>query len=566
MPGTGKTNLSLSKLFRYLAAFVLAGCASRVPPDGGPRDRTAPIVLNTIPQNKAVEVNTTKFEFVFDEFIQLKDGGSRILISPPVQKSPDVLVQGKKLILKLREPLDSLTTYTITPGAGVTDLNEGNPLEPYSLVFSTGSKLDSLGCRGRLTNAFNAESVKDALVMLYRDDIDSLPKSKLPRYFARTNEAGQYEIQNVKAGTYKMFALKDQNTNYLYDQPGELIGFPEQLISIDSAGTPIPEIRLSAEEASVQRLVKSEYEEPGKVILKYSIAPDTVYFTDFSGNGLEFFRTDESMPDSLNILFNRFAGDSIRLFAHSKLKGVSRIDTLEFRARKIKPAGRKGNRNTGRDTALIFSSNIEAKKLLPAEKLILNSNYPCQLSDSADFRWIVAGDTSAASLPESLSPFSFEFIPPSAESKAIYLIGAPGSFKDIYGHTSDTIMTDFRVMAEDETGNLEIVVSDSANSGKLVILELTDSKGVVKFKKSISGNDSLLIRNLRPGSLRLRAIVDENENGKWDPANYDLKTQPETVIRYSEEITIRAGWDLAVEWDIFARPVQKKRPDKPASD
>ncbi|MEZ5173304.1 MAG: carboxypeptidase-like regulatory domain-containing protein, partial [Bacteroidia bacterium] len=439
-------------------------------------------------------------------------------------------------------------------------------LEPFSLVFSTGSKLDSLGCQGRLTNAFSGEPVKDALVMLYRDDIDSLPKSTLPRYFARTNEAGQYEIQNVKSGNYKLFALKDQNSNYLYDQPGELIGFPEHLISIDSAKTPIPEIRLSAEVASDQRLVKSEFEEPGMVTLKYSIAPDTVYFTDFSGNSLQFFLTEESKRDSLNFLFKRFEGDSVKLFAHSYLGGQGRVDTLEFRAKKVKPLGRKGSRNTAKDTSLAFSSSIEAKKLLPSEKLILKSNYPCQLSDSANFNWIIAGDTTVAALPVSLSPFNFEFIPPSAESKAIYLIGASGSFIDIYGHSSDTIKTDFRVMEEDETGNLEILVFDSTNTDKVVILELTDSKGAVKFKKSISGNDSLLIRNLRPGTLKLRAIVDANSNGKWDPANYNLKTQPELVYRYSEEITIRAGWDLAVEWDIFARPVQKKRPDKPASE
>jgi uncharacterized protein (DUF2141 family) len=121
-------------------------------------------------------------------------------------------------------------------------------------------------------------------------------------------------------------------------------------------------------------------------------------------------------------------------------------------------------------------------------------------------------------------------------------------------------------MDTDETGNLEIVFRDFADTPQQVLLELTDGKGRVIKALSVNGQDSLVIESLRPGTFKLRAIEDRNKDGRWTPANYDTKIQAEPVFRYSEEIDIRAGWDLAVEFEINLPPEEKKRPDKPASE
>ncbi len=557
------------KLINYWLLFllvVLAACANRVPPDGGPRDRTAPQVLLSLPAQKSIDIQGNRFEFTFDEFIQLKDGGSSIMVSPPLRKPPDAVLQGKRLVLKMNELLDSNTTYTITIGAGIVDLTESNPLEPYSLVFSTGPNLDSLSCFGNVRDAFNGEVTKDVLVMLYRSDTDSLPKTMLPRYFAKTDASGNYKIENLKGGTYKVFALKDVNSNYLYDQPGEMIGFPNALLAIDSARTAVEQLSLSAEEAKAQRLIRNEYLEPGQLTLKYALSPDSIQVTDFLGEKVTYFKSDLSSPDSLSLFFKRFQQDSVKLYIRNYLKGELHTDTLEFKSRKQAVSSKKGRKGSAVDTSLKVTSNIEGKKLLPGEALRLLTNYPSQLTDSASFKWVVSGDTLDAGRPGSLGDFAFSFKPPSAPGKAIYLLAAPGSISDLYNHINDSLKLDFRVMDTDETGNLEIVFRDFADTPQQVLLELTDGKGRVIKALSVNGQDSLVIESLRPGTFKLRAIEDRNKDGRWTPANYDAKTQAEPVFRYSEEIAIRAGWDLAVEFEINLPPEEKKRPDKPASE
>ena len=70
--------------------------------------------------------------------------------------------------------------------------------------------------------------------MLYKESTDSLPFKTLPSYFDRTDESGHFSIKNVAQAQYKIFALLDKNSNYLYDNPDE-----EKIAFIDSLITPI---------------------------------------------------------------------------------------------------------------------------------------------------------------------------------------------------------------------------------------------------------------------------------------------------------------------------------------
>jgi hypothetical protein len=51
-----------------------------------------------------------------------------------------------------------------------------------------------------------------------------------------------------------------------------------------------------------------------------------------------------------------------------------------------------------------------------------------------------------------------------------------------------------------------------------------------------------------PGEYNLRILIDENQNGKWDPGEFFGKhKQPEIVKPLTRKITVRASWDDAVE-------------------
>ena len=69
--------------------------------------------------------------------------------------------------------------------------------------------------------------------MLYESLNDSAPYIEQPRYVGRCLENGSYKIEYVKAGTYRLIAIKDKNSNLKYDRRAEEIAYADSLITFD---------------------------------------------------------------------------------------------------------------------------------------------------------------------------------------------------------------------------------------------------------------------------------------------------------------------------------------------
>ena len=59
-----------------------------------------------------------------------------------------------------------------------------------------------------------------------------------------------------------------------------------------------------------------------------------------------------------------------------------------------------------------------------------------------------------------------------------------------------------------------------------------------------------LIDEISVGTYHLKYISDNNQDSIWSTGNWERKTQPEKVVNYPSEITIRSNWDLELEWTI----------------
>ncbi len=207
-------------------SLILQQCANPVMPRGGPKDEQPPGVVQSNPANRSVNFIENTIEITFDEFVKLSNTQSEVLISPPLNKNPEYRLRGKTLQIKFEEELVPNTTYTIFFGDAIGDLTENNPVSGYSFVFSTGPVLDSMSIEGLVNNAFDLMAPEDAVVMLYDRapdtiPVDSLPYLLRPLYVARTDETGHFRLANLKDTRYKIFALSDMNSNFLYDMPGE---------------------------------------------------------------------------------------------------------------------------------------------------------------------------------------------------------------------------------------------------------------------------------------------------------------------------------------------------------
>ncbi|MBN1186329.1 MAG: Ig-like domain-containing protein [Bacteroidales bacterium] len=213
-------------IIAFAGFILLMGCAKQGSPTGGPKDEDPPKVVLCSPPNYSTQFNETQIQIEFDEYIDLKDINSQLLVSPPFKEQPIVKPKGKYFEIEFEDTLKENATYTFNFGNAIVDNHEGNALSDYEYVFSTGDYIDSLSLQGKMVDAFTLKPSKEPFfVMLYENLSDSAPLLEIPSYINRSNAEGFYSINNVKNDTFRVFALKDANNNLIFDLPNEIIAF-----------------------------------------------------------------------------------------------------------------------------------------------------------------------------------------------------------------------------------------------------------------------------------------------------------------------------------------------------
>ncbi|MCB9496248.1 MAG: Ig-like domain-containing protein [Fibrobacteria bacterium] len=134
------------RIFRsWLAlSLALAGCARVVPPAGGPQDLTPPRLVRSSPEPGAVGVDRSSVIVLeFSEWVDPATLKPALSLMPAPSRSPEILVDGPEVRLKLREPLDSATTVVLRLGTGISDFRQAAGQEVVEIPFATGPALDS---------------------------------------------------------------------------------------------------------------------------------------------------------------------------------------------------------------------------------------------------------------------------------------------------------------------------------------------------------------------------------------------------------------------------------------
>ncbi|MCD8237006.1 MAG: Ig-like domain-containing protein [Prevotellaceae bacterium] len=233
----------------FFAILFLAACANIGTPDGGPYDETPPKIVRTSPKYASTNSRVSKVVLEFDENVKLENAAEKVVISPPQKEQPEISASGKRITVALLDTLKPNTTYTIDFADAIEDNNEGNPMGDYAFTFSTGEKIDTFQVSGNVLDASNLEPIKGMLVGLYSVDSlsdtaaaafpDSIFRTKPFERISRTDSRGHFVIKGIAPGEYRVFALNDQNQNFMFDQKSEMIAFSDRMIAPSSR----PDIR-----------------------------------------------------------------------------------------------------------------------------------------------------------------------------------------------------------------------------------------------------------------------------------------------------------------------------------
>ncbi len=103
------------------------------------------------PDFKSLHFEEDQIKIYFDEYVKLKDVNSQLIISPPLKNVPVISPLGspsKKITIKLNDTLQENTTYTFNFAQSIIDNTEGNILDNFKYIFSTGDFIDSLKVKG----------------------------------------------------------------------------------------------------------------------------------------------------------------------------------------------------------------------------------------------------------------------------------------------------------------------------------------------------------------------------------------------------------------------------------
>ena len=212
-----------------MAASLLYSCANIGRPSGGPRDETPPVYVSSTPEPDQLNFTGSKITINFNEYIQIKDQNSKVVVSPAQKNMPIIRSAGKSVNVELRDTLLPNTTYCIDFADAIQDNNEGNPLDGFAIAFSTGDSIDTLQVSGVMLRAKDLEPMQSIIVGIHENLNDSAFSSIPLTRIARTNDLGQFTIRNMKPGRYHIFGLNDMDGNYTFSR-NEDLAFLDEIV------------------------------------------------------------------------------------------------------------------------------------------------------------------------------------------------------------------------------------------------------------------------------------------------------------------------------------------------
>lgn len=543
-------------IWGIIAITTIYSCAKIGSPTGGPKDSRPPQIKGTEPLNGSVNFNQKSFEIEFDEYVQLNNIQQNLIISPPFSEKPQVKIKGKGIRVVLPEAPRENTTYSFMFLNAISDITERNEISSLVYAFSTGDQIDSLRVEGRVEDAFTTKPVEGIYVMLHAADNDTAFQTSIPEYLTVTDKNGEFKFQYVAEGRYRIYALEDANYSYSFDQPNEKIAFLDSLIIpkaerifSDSLHETVYfpgnlHLKLFEEKQNQQYIKEESRSHPARIDIVFQHPEDSTITWSSPELPQDAVITKFSKEnDSLSLLIhdkNYVELDTINMyinyFTHVDSLGWTQ-DTLLFpypesdnKSLKLQSNIANGKLHYFQNLQFEFPAIIES---LDLEKM----DFYYQKNDSTEIKQDFKIDSLEHNTVLQISTKLLE-------GEAYRILFDSAAITDISGQSNDSLNVEFLYRKMNSYSSLKMNI-DSLDTN--FFCELLLGEDVVKTAKPNADN-IVKFNFLEPGSYRVRLIIDENNNDKWDTGKLDIEKQPEHIIYYPEQIELRANWEQEIDW------------------
>lgn len=539
---------------------LLSGCAGQRPPEGGPVDLIPPEIISVFPAPNTTRFSGSEISFEFSEYVDRRSVEEAVFISPSIENI-EFDWSGTEVTLKIREPLRNNTTYVITVGTDVMDVRNRNKMaKAFSLSFSTGEKIDN----GMITGAVYDERPQGIMIFSYRIDAidpDTLnPVHYKPDYITQTGNDGNFTLTNLAAGTYRLFAIKDEYRNLLYDPEVDAAG-----TSIDATVSLTDTLRqgitfiIAKEDTTAPRIASVTAPDDRHVVVQFSEAMDSTTvqagrfrITDTLGapslaiEGL--FRaaapahaftlvTGKQIPDSLYLLSVNDIRDKAGFVIHpqarqKQFKGSAIIDTIPPSLVTSNIGGRGSKLLPDRPIDLVFSDAIAPVSGVSAFRLL-------RKKDSA---FVEVTATMNGKNAISVRP-KFNLI-----VDELYVLQlAWNEIKDLFGNRfiDSTTSMEFIIDDPERYGSIEGIFSGFGGSTRAIVhAKNTGDKNQQPITAATDEFGRFRLLMLPEGYYALKVFDDANGNAVHDAGNVFPFRRAERFVIHSDTIRVRARWPV----------------------
>lgn len=519
----------------------MMSCAKRGSITGGLKDTLAPVLKSSTPKNFSTDFKADEIILTFDEYIKLKNTNKQLIVSPPLKNPPIIepTNASKFISIKIKDTLQPNTTYSFNFGQSIADNNEGNPLNQFKYIFSTGSYIDSLALNGRIKDSYEKNADNFVSVMLYEVNDkfkDSVIYKENPRYITNTLDSlTTFRLENLKAGKYLLVALKDKGSNNKFNPKDDKIGFLKQPITIPN--DTVFELELFKEQLPLKAFKPIQtsgnrlllpYE--GKLNFKNS-KPKIVLK---NGNDiLETIITQFPKKDSLQVWYKPLKVDSLSL----EISKDNYDKKFTFRI--------KNQKKDSLNITALQNGIIHFR-----DRFTMETATPLVKFDKSKIK-LVNKDSTAVAYTTEYDEFEQRLYidfkkEPSEKYNFTFL---PGALTDFYEKSNDTLSYKLTTREVEEYGNLTLNLQNVKRFP--ILVELTNKKGDVVMASDYSENQTKFdFFLLEPSVYTVRVIYDDNKNKVYDTGNYLEKRYAEEVFYYQEEIDLHANWDKVESIDL----------------
>ncbi len=539
-------------LLAILVIFLFTNCANQAIVTGGPKDTIPPTLLFQNPKNNEVNYSSKSVTLLFDEWIQPSNIYKELIINPKINGSYKYTTKKDKLTLNFDSSFNKNTTYTLNFRNSIKDITEGNPANNLQIAFSTGSSIDTISLSGQVKNLLTNESINNSSIFLYpfEDTLDLFDGE--PLYYTKSDESGRYSLFNIRPGTYKIYAFYDENENQKCEPKVEPYDFLENdikvidsnlnsihfnLLSLDvtpfeiqshrpngpyfeiKSNKEIKDYRIESDQKIVSHLINEE-----KTIRIYN----TLEFSENDSLSTNIYLKDTINKEIYKNIYIKFKKskrkkEPFQFQTNNPTKSIHN-DTLQFNIAFSKPIT-----ITNSDSIqLLYPKDSTVFYVLRNEDLIWNKN-----------------NTKLKILKHLGSINTYNLLYDSAtKSLNFKLLLNKGSFISVEADTSSLMEEDFITTFSNNVAS----ASTSQISGKVVTqatnyyIELLNEQFEVVAKQKNKVNFSF--KNIAAGQYYLRLLIDEDNNGIWDPGNIHIRKKAEKVYYLDRPISIKENWEI----------------------